>query len=81
MNRFDYPETLDTQRLTLRRATEADLPPYCRIVYADPEIMRRLPGGQPVLGAEAEQRARAHLVDHSLTTILASFSLSGVWPP
>ena len=37
-----------TERLRLRRMTEADLEDWYRLVFSDPEVMRYLPSGVPV---------------------------------
>ena len=57
-------ESTETQRLTLRRATEADLECYCERIYADADVMRMLPGGQPIPLEQARARARANLIEH-----------------
>lgn len=55
---------IETTRLTLRRAAEADLASYCQRIYGDPEVMRTLPGGKALAMVEARSRASANLIDH-----------------
>jgi len=40
--------SVDTERLTLRRASENDLDVYCERIYGDPDVMRMLPGRAPL---------------------------------
>ena len=56
--------SVETERLRLRRCVEDDLDVYCRRIYADADVMRTLPGGQPVPLDEARPRARNYLIDH-----------------
>lgn len=56
---------IETKRLILRRANEADLEPYCRRIYADPEVMRSLlPARKAVALADARPRAYSNLIGH-----------------
>lgn len=41
-------ETVETERLTLRRLQPGDLDAYFERIYADPEVMRTLPSGAPL---------------------------------
>lgn len=38
---------IETERLALRAFTEEDVPAYHSLIYADPAVMRYLPGGVP----------------------------------
>ena len=53
-----------TDRLQLRKATDADLTDYCRRIYGDPDVMRMLPGRVPLSLEEARPRARMNLIEH-----------------
>jgi len=55
---------IETKRLILRRATEADLEAYCQRIYCDPEVMRTLPGGKALAMVEACPRASTNLIDY-----------------
>lgn len=58
------PAELDTPGLILRRATESDLPGYCKRIYEDPRVMRMLPGQQVLTPESALPRVHANLVEH-----------------
>ncbi len=56
--------SVNTERLTLRRASEHDLDVYCERIYGDPDVMRMLPGRTPLPLPEARGRAHANLIQH-----------------
>jgi RimJ/RimL family protein N-acetyltransferase len=60
--RFLVPETLETERLVLRRFTADDHTAYAAM-YADPEVMRFIGAGGP-LPADAAWRAIASVLGH-----------------
>jgi len=58
---------LTTDRLVLRALEEADLDSYHQRLFADPEVMRYLPGGEPLPRERldgAVERSRAHWESH-----------------
>ena len=55
---------IETTRLILRRAAEADLASYCQRIYGDPAVMRTLPGGKALAMREAHSRASTNLIEH-----------------
>ncbi len=57
-------DTLETERLWLRRLEEADLDFHYKRVFADPDVMRTLRGGVPLSRAEFEGRVRASFFEH-----------------
>lgn len=46
-NRSQHTPTVETARLTLRAIQAVDLEAYQQAIYADPVVMRYLPGGVP----------------------------------
>ena len=59
-----FPEQVETERLTLSRPREADLATYCEHIYTDSLVMRTLPGGKALSFGDAMARARANLLGH-----------------
>ena len=57
-------ETLETERLCLRRLEETDLDFHYGRVFADPDVMRTLRGGVPLSRSEFEGRVRASFFEH-----------------
>ncbi len=57
-------ETLETERLWLRRLEETDLDFHYRRVFADPDVMRTLRGGVPLSRSEFAGRVRASFFEH-----------------
>jgi RimJ/RimL family protein N-acetyltransferase len=61
-------ETVETERLWLRRLEETNLDKHYRRIFADPDVMQTLRGGIPLSRSEFEDRVRpsffAHWVRH-----------------
>lgn len=56
--------TVETDRLLRRRLEPGDMGTYYRRVYADPDVMRTLPGGAPIDRAAFDARVPAFMVAH-----------------
>lgn len=54
---------VETERLRLRGWTEADIEPWTRLLYADPEVTRYLPAS-PFSPQERTARFYQYIVDH-----------------
>ena len=57
-------DAVETERLYLRRFTEADRDAYYQCIYADAEVMRTLPAGKPIARQDFEARVTRLMVDH-----------------
>ena len=55
--------TIETARLRLRPLVEDDIPDWARLIYADPEVMRYLPGPD-VTPQERAERLYRYFTDH-----------------
>ena len=53
---------INTHRLSLRRATQEDIKPYCKQIYCNPQVMEMLPGRIALSMSAAIPRARANLL-------------------
>lgn len=58
----DIP-VIETERLRLRPLNEDDIPEWERLIYADPEVTRYLPGADAT-PLERTQRTYRHFTDH-----------------
>jgi ribosomal-protein-alanine N-acetyltransferase len=56
--------SVETARLYLRRLQPTDLNDYYQRIYADADVMRTLPSGQPISRADFETRIPPFMVDH-----------------
>jgi ribosomal-protein-alanine N-acetyltransferase len=62
MTHDDIP-TIETKRLRLRPLLEDDIPTWAKLVYADPEVTRYLPGSD-VTPVERTERLYRYFTDH-----------------
>jgi RimJ/RimL family protein N-acetyltransferase len=60
---MDYPEEIETERLTLRRWREDDAQAYAAI-WADPDVWQSLAGGSDADPAEVAREALARQLHH-----------------
>lgn len=68
------PKEVRTERLRLRRITAADVDAWAQCIYADPEVMRYLPVGNPV----PRERAAGNLLAFDENWRRDGFGLWGV---
>jgi RimJ/RimL family protein N-acetyltransferase len=57
-------DTVETERLYLRRLQDTDRDAYYQGIYADPEVMQTLPAGKPISREAFEGRITGLMVDH-----------------
>ncbi|WP_089938503.1 GNAT family N-acetyltransferase [Candidatus Entotheonella palauensis] len=57
-------DRVETERLYLRRFEDTDRDAYYLGIYADPEVMKTLPAGQPIARGDFEARVTGLMVDH-----------------
>ncbi len=57
-------DTVETERLYLRRFGDADRDVYYERIYADPEVMKTLPAGKPLARVDFEVRVAGLMFDH-----------------
>ena len=71
---------LRTERLVLRGIQQEDVEAYYQRLFADPEVMRYLPGGEPLPRERLEglvERSRGHWVQHGFGVWVACDATSG----
>lgn len=57
-------DTVETERLHLRRFEDTDRDAYYQAIYANPEVMQTLPAGKPIAREDFEVRVTGVMVDH-----------------
>ncbi len=57
-------ETVETERLYLRRFEDTDRDAYYQRIYADSEVMKTLPAGKAIAREDFEARVAGLMVDH-----------------
>jgi ribosomal-protein-alanine N-acetyltransferase len=57
-------DTVETERLYLRRFEDTDRDAYYQGIYADPDVMRTLPAGKPMAREDFDSRVTRLMVDH-----------------
>jgi RimJ/RimL family protein N-acetyltransferase len=72
--------SVTTERLLLRAVEESDLDTYHQRLFADPEVMRYLPGGEPLPRERLDglvERSQAHWQSHGYGTWVVCELASG----